>query len=83
MPLSGSTTLVGESSLPVVPTAAAPAHVTLTVTRPRSPEGRPLMEASIAGIAALKDTDLLEEAAGDAGDLLRCVAWAWLSHTAQ
>ena len=41
------------------------------------------MEASIAGIAALDDTDLLEQAAGAAGDLERCVAWAWLSHTAQ
>ena len=74
---------LGESSLPVVPAAAALPHVTLTVTRPSSPEGQPLMEASIVGIAALDDTDLLEEAAGDAGDLERCVAWAWLSHTAQ
>ena len=74
---------VGESRLPVVPAAAAPPHVTLTVIRPSSPEGRPLMEASIAGIAALEDTDLLEQAAGEAGDLERCVAWAWLSHTAQ
>ena len=74
---------VGESQLPVVPASAAPPHVTLTVIRPSSPEGRPLMEASIAGIAALEDTDLLEQAAGEAGDLERCVAWAWLSHTAQ
>ena len=44
---------VGESQLPVVPAAAPPPHVTLTVTRSGSPEGRPVMEASIAGIAAL------------------------------
>ena len=74
---------VGESQLPVVPAAAAPPHVTLTVTRSGSPEGRPVMEASIAGILTLEDTDLLEQAAGEAGDLERCVAWAWLSHTAQ
>ena len=74
---------VGESQLPVVPPSTAPPHVTLTVTRSGSPEGRPVMEASVAGIAALKDTDLLEQAAGEAGDLQRCVAWAWLSHTAQ
>ena len=41
------------------------------------------MEASIAGIAALENTDLLEQAPGEAGDLVRCVAWAWLSPTAQ
>ena len=74
---------VGESRLPVVPASASPPHVTLTVTRSVSPEGRPVMEASIAGIAALEDTDLLEQAAGEAGDLERCVAWAWLSHSAQ
>ncbi len=74
---------VGESQLPVVPASALPPHVTLTVTRSGSPEGRPVMEASIAGIAALDDTDLLEQAAGEAGDLERCVAWAWLSHTPQ
>ena len=74
---------VGESRLPVVPASAAPPHVTLTVTRPSSPEGRPVMEASVAGIAALDDTDLLEQAAAEAGDLERCVAWAWLSHTPQ
>ncbi len=69
--------------LPVVPASASPPHVTLTVTRPSSPEGRPVMEASIAGIAALDDTDLLEQAAAEAGDLERCVAWAWLSNTPQ
>ena len=53
---------VGESQLPVVPAATAPPHVTLTVTRSGSPEGRPVMEASIAGIAALHDTDLLGQA---------------------
>ena len=74
---------VGDSQLPVVPPSTSPPHVTLTVTRSGSPEGRPVMEASIAGIAALEDTDLLEQAAGEAGDLERCVAWAWLSHTAQ
>ena len=74
---------VGDSHLPVVPAAAAPPHVTLTVTRPGSPEGRPVMEANIAGIGAIDDTDLLEQAAGEAGDLERCVAWAWLSHTPQ
>ena len=74
---------VGESRLPVVPASAAPPHVTLTVTRSGSPEGRPVMEASIAGIASLDDADLLEQAAGEAGDLERCVAWAWLSHAAQ
>ena len=74
---------VGESQLPVVPASASPPHVTLTVTRSGSPEGRPVMEASVAGIAALEDADLLEQAAGEAGDLERCVAWAWLSHTAQ
>ena len=68
---------VGESQLPVVPAAAPPPHVTLTVTRSGSPEGRPVMEASIAGIAALDHTDLLEQAAGEAGDLERCVAWAF------
>lgn len=68
---------VGESQLPVVPAPASPPHVTLTVTRSGSPEGRPVMEASVAGIAALEDTDLLEQAAGKAGDLERCVAWAW------
>ena len=41
------------------------------------------MEASIAGIAALDDTDLLEQAAGEAVDLERCLAWAWLSHAPQ
>ncbi len=71
---------VGESRLPVVPASASPPQVTLTVIRPSSPEGRPVMEASIA---ALDDTDLLEQAAGEAGDLERCVAWAWLSHTPQ
>ena len=35
------------------------------------------------GIAALHDTDLLEQAAAEGGDLERCVAWAWLLHTAQ
>ena len=75
---------VGESQLPVVPASpTAPTHVTLTVTRPSSPEARPVMEASIAGIAALDDTDLLEQAAAEAGDLERCVAWASLSPTAQ
>ena len=66
-----------------VPAPAASPHVTLTVTRSGSPEGRPVMEASIAGIAALDDTDLLEQAAAEAGDLERCLAWAWLAHTAQ
>ena len=74
---------VGESQLPVVLASAAPPQVTLAVTRSGSPEGRPVIEASIAGIAALEDTDLLEQAAGEAGDLERCVAWAWLSHAAQ
>ena len=74
---------LGESRLPVVPASAAPPHVTLTVIRPSSPEGRPVMEASVAGIAALDDTDLLEQAAAEAGDLERCVAWAWLSQTVQ
>ena len=74
---------VGESSLPVVPVPASPPQVTLTVTRSGSPEARPVMEASIAGIAAIDDTGLLEQAAAEAGDLERCVAWAWLSHTAQ
>ena len=74
---------VGESQLPVVPASASPPHVTLTVTRSSSLEVRPVMEASIAGIAALDDTDLLEQAAAEAGDLERCMAWAWLSHTAQ
>ena len=74
---------VGDTQLPVVPAPAAPPQVTLTVTRSGSPEGRPVMETSAAGIAALDDTDLLEQAAGEAGDLERCVAWAWLSHTAQ
>ena len=74
---------VGDSPLPVVPAPASPPHVTLTVTRSGSPEDRPVMETSIAGIAALDDTDLLEQAAGEAGDLERCVAWAWLSHTPQ
>ena len=74
---------VGESRLPVVPASASPPHVTLTVTRTSSPEARPVMEANIAGIAGLDDTDLLEQAAAEAGDLERCVARAWLSHTAQ
>ena len=74
---------VGKSQLPLIPAPAAPPHVTLTVTRSVSPEGRPVMEAGVAGIAALEDTDLLEQAADEAGDLERCVAWAWLSHTAQ
>ena len=74
---------VGESRLPVVPASASPPHVALTVTRPGSPEARPVMEASIAGIASLDDTDLLEQAAAEAGDLERRIAWAWLSHTAQ
>ena len=74
---------VGDSRLPVVPVPASPPHVTLTVTRSSSPAGRPVMESSIAGIAFLDDTDLLEQAAAEAGDLERCIAWAWLSHTAQ
>ena len=74
---------VGESRLPVVPDSASPPHVTLTVTRSSSPEARPVMGASIAGIASLDDTDLLEQAAAEAGDLERCLAWAWLSNTAQ
>ena len=39
--------------------------------------------ASIAGIAALEDTDLLEQAAAEAGDLKRHMAWASPSHTAR
>ncbi len=74
---------VGDSQLPVVPVPASPPHVTLTVTRSSSPEARPVIEASIAGIASLDDADLLEQAAVEADDLERCVAWAWLSHTAQ
>ena len=67
---------VGEAPLPVVPEPAAPPHVTLTVTRSGSPEARPVLEASVAGIAALEDAALLEQAAAEAGDLERCVAWA-------
>ncbi len=74
---------VGESRLPLVPAPKSPPHVPLTVTRSGSPEARPVMKASIAGIAALDDINLLEQAAAEAGDLERCVAWAWLLHTAQ
>ena len=55
----------------------------LTVTRSGSLEARPVTEASVVGIASLDDADLLEQAAAEAGDLERCVAWAWLAHTAQ
>lgn len=59
-----------------IPASAPPPHVTLTVTRSNSPEARTVMEASIAGIASPDDTDLLEQAAAEAGDLERCVVWA-------
>ena len=74
---------VGEAPLPVVPAAAAPPQVTLTVTRSGSPEARPVLEASVAGIAALEDAALWAQAAAEAGDLERCVAWAWLAHAPQ
>ena len=80
--LSGCPGAWGNPQLPVVPASAAPPHVTLTVDPVRF-SGGPVMEASVAGIAALDDTDLLEQAAAEAGDLERCVAWAWLSHTPQ
>ncbi len=67
---------VGDSRLPVVPTPASPPHVTLTVTRSGSSEARPITEASIAGIASLDHTELLEQAVAEAGELERCVAWA-------
>ena len=44
---------VGASRLPVAPASASSPHVTLTVTRPSFPEARPVVEASIAGIATL------------------------------
>ena len=55
----------------------------LTVTRSGSLEARPVTEASVVGIASLDDADLLEQTAAESGDLERCVAWAWLAHTAQ
>ena len=64
---------MGEAPLPLVPEPAAPPHVTLTVTRSGSPEARPVLEASVAGIAALEDAGLLEKAAAESGDLERCV----------
>ena len=68
----------GDSRLPAAPDNGTAPHVTMTVTRPAG-EGRPLLEASILGLGALSgDPVLLDEAAAEAGDLARCLAWAWL-----
>ena len=41
-------------------------------------ETQPVLEVSMKGIAALSDAELAEQAATEAGNLERCIAWAWL-----
>ena len=68
----------GESRLPVIPRNGAAPHVTLTVTPEVVGEERPILEVSAAGIAALSDAELVDQALTEAGELERCIAWAWL-----
>ena len=58
----------GESRLPRTPRDGAAPHVTLTVR---------LADLSEAELADMK-AELAEQAATEAGNLERCIAWAWL-----
>ena len=66
-----------SSGIPA-PDPAEDSHVRLTVTAAKG-EAPALLEVSRAGLVAMPRSVLADQAASEAPNLERCVAWAWLA----